>query len=60
VSSLKTGVSFAFYQKKVSVLKQAYFRDMFEKASKSVYTSTVMVYPNPASTSSTLKTPANT
>jgi len=39
-------------------MKQADFRDMFEKASESVYTSTI-VFPT-VSTSSTMKTPENT
>jgi hypothetical protein len=39
--------SFAFYQKKVSSMKQAHPRDMFKKASKTVWTSTIVAPPDP-------------
>ena len=51
---------FAFYQEKVSSLKQADLTNMFKKASKSVHTSTVVVSPDPLSptlTSSPMKNP---
>jgi hypothetical protein len=51
---------FAFYQKKVSSLKQADLTNMFKKASKSVHTSTIVVPPDPLSptlTSSPMKNP---
>jgi len=45
-------------------MKQADHRDMFKKTSKSVYTSTVVVSPDPSSptprNSSPLKTPEDT
>jgi hypothetical protein len=59
--SPKTG-SFAVYQKKSSIVKQAYLRGVSEKDSKSVHTSTIVVSPDPLSpplTSSAVKTPEN-
>jgi len=60
-SSPKTMCS-AFYQKKVSSLKQADLTNMFKKASKSVHISTIVVSPDPLSptlTSSPMKKPWN-
>jgi hypothetical protein len=63
LSSPKTG-SFVFLQKKASSIKQADLRDMSKKASKSVYTSTIVVSPDPMSlnpsNSLAMKAPENT
>lgn len=60
-SSLKS-ISFALYQKK-ALMDQANCRDMFRKASKSVWTSTIVMPPDPLfpaqSVSLVMKRPEN-
>jgi hypothetical protein len=54
----------AYHQEEASSMKKVHLRDSSKKASKTVYTLTTMVCPDPlsrpASTSSYINTPANT